>query len=58
MNIQPIKTEADYNLALKRLEIIFDADLNTSEGDEFELLVTLIENYENLHYPIGMPGKV
>jgi len=58
VNIQPIKTEADYNLALKRLEIIFDADLNTSEGDEFELLVTLIENYENLHYPIGMPGKV
>jgi HTH-type transcriptional regulator/antitoxin HigA len=58
MNIKPIKTGDDYNLALKRLELIFDADVNTPESDELEFLVTLIENYENIHYPIDMPGEV
>ena len=34
MNIKPIKTEDDYNQALERLEVIFDAKLNSPEGDE------------------------
>ena len=38
MNIKPIKTETDYNSALKRLEIIFDASPNSKEGDEAEIL--------------------
>jgi len=47
VNIKLIKTEADYQDALKRLEIIFDAELNTPEGDELEILGGLISNYEN-----------
>ena len=49
MNIKPIKTEKDYQKALKRLEIIFDAHPGTKEGDELEILGFLIEKYENEH---------
>jgi HTH-type transcriptional regulator / antitoxin HigA len=52
MNISHIKTEQDYQNALQRLEVIFDASANTPEGDEAEILSLLIENYENQNYPI------
>lgn len=58
MNIKVIKTEGDYNKALKRLEVIFDAPVNTSEGDEAELLGILIEKYEDEHYPIEAPDPI
>lgn len=58
MNIKPIKTEEDYNAALERLEIIFDAKPGTTEGDELEILGMLIEHFENEHYPIGLPDPV
>jgi HTH-type transcriptional regulator / antitoxin HigA len=52
MNIKVIKTEAEYNQALKRLEIIFDAPVDSPEGDEAELLGLVIEKYEDEHFPI------
>ena len=52
MEIKPIKTEKDYDKALERLEVIFDADPNSKEGEEAELLSMLIDSYENKHYPI------
>ena len=52
MNIKPIKTEADYYKALERLEQIFDAAVDSKEGDEAETLSLLIDNYENKHYRI------
>jgi HTH-type transcriptional regulator/antitoxin HigA len=52
MEINPIKTEKDYDLALKRVNLLFDAKPNTQEGDELDILVTLIEKYEQIHYPI------
>ena len=58
MEIKPIKTEKDYENALKRLEIIFDACPNSKEGDEAEILSMLIENYENKHYPIESPDPI
>jgi HTH-type transcriptional regulator/antitoxin HigA len=58
MNIKPIKTEDDYQVALKRLEVVFDAEPNTPEGDELEVLSVLIDNYENIHYPIEMPDPI
>lgn len=58
MKIKVIKTEEDYNKALKRLEVIFDAPVNTSEGDEAELLGILIEKYEDEHYPIEAPDPI
>jgi HTH-type transcriptional regulator/antitoxin HigA len=52
MNIKPIKTERDYQKALKRLEVIFDSKPGTKEGDELEILGVLIEKFEDEHYAI------
>ena len=58
MNIKPIKTEKDYEDALKRLEKVFDAEPKSKEGDELEILSMLIEKYEDEHYPIESPDPV
>ena len=58
MKLKPIKSEIDYRNALKRLEVIFDAPIDTKEGDEAEILSLLIENYENEHYPIEAPDPI
>ena len=58
MNIKVIKTEEDYNQALKRLEVIFDAPVDSPAGDEAELLSILIERYEDDRYPIEAPDPI
>ncbi len=58
MNITPIKNEKDYQKALERLEIIFEAKIGTEKGDELEILSILIDRYENKHFPIGMPDPI
>jgi len=52
MNIKPIRNDEDLHIAFKRLEAIFQAEAGTPEADEMEVLVTLIEVYENKHYSI------
>lgn len=58
MELKPIKTKNDYQKALRRLEVIFDAPSNTKEGDEAEILSMLIDNYENEFYPIEAPDPI
>lgn len=60
MNIRPIRTEADYQQALKTVEPYFDKEdeLTDAELDYFEVMLTLIENYENKHYPIALPDPI
>lgn len=58
MEINPIKTELDYDLALLKVNAIFDAKPNSKEGDELDILVTLIEKYEEIHYPIPDPDPI
>ncbi len=58
MNIKPIRSEADYNFAIKRLEEIFDAPVGTSESDEADILGLLIDEYENTHYYIEAPDPI
>lgn len=58
MNIKPIKTEQDYQNAMERLEIIFDAKPGTPLGDELEILGVLIDNYERTHFPIDLPDPI
>ena len=58
MELKPIKTDKDYRTALERLEMIFDAPIDTKEGDEAEILSLLIENYENEHYPMEAPDPI
>lgn len=58
MTIKPIKTKKDYQQALTRLELIFDAKKNSAEGDELEILGMLVENYENENFPVGFPDPI
>lgn len=58
MEIRLIKTEQDYRNALNRMEEIFDAPETSKEGEEAELLALLIDNYENVHYPIDAPDPI
>ena len=58
MKITPIKNEKDYQNALNRLEVIFEAKKGTEQGDELEILSILIDNYENEHFPIEMPDPI
>ncbi len=58
MTIKPIKTNKDYQNALKRLEVIFDAKKGSPEGDELEILGILLEKYEDEHFPIGFPDPI
>jgi len=58
MNIQPIKSELDYQMTLKRLEVVFDALIGTPESDEADLLGLMIDEYEKKHYPIEAPDPI
>lgn len=58
MELKPIKTDKDYRNALERLDVIFDAPIDTKEGDEAEILSLLLENYENEHYQIEAPDPI
>ncbi len=58
MEIKLIKTKKDYNQALERLEVIFDAKKGSSEGDELEVLGILLEQYEKDHFPIDLPDPI
>ena len=58
MNIKPIKTETDYNETLKETEKLMFAQKDTPEGDRLDVLVTLIEAYEEKHHPILPPEPV
>jgi HTH-type transcriptional regulator/antitoxin HigA len=53
LKIRPIKTEADYDAALARAAELMDAEDGTVEADELDVLATLIETYEDKHYPMG-----
>ena len=46
MNIKPIRTEEDYEAALKRIDTLMDSIPGTLEFDELDVLVTLVESYE------------
>ena len=56
--IKLIKTEDDYQLALNRLDQIFDSKIGTLEGDEADLLALLIDEYEKKNYPIDPPDPI
>ena len=58
MDVKPIKTESDYNEALAEIERLMRAELNTPEGDKLDVLTTLVETYEEKHYPIDPPDPI
>jgi len=58
MDIRPIKTKADYEWALAEIERIFEARPGTPDGDRLDVLTTLVEAYEDAHFPIPVPDPV
>ena len=58
MEIRPIKNEKDYKASIRRIEELWGAKKDTPQGDELDLLVTLVESYEMKHYPIAPPDPV
>ncbi len=50
--LKPIKTDLDYQLALKKMASIFNAEANTEDGDTLEVLSLLINDYEKKNYPV------
>jgi HTH-type transcriptional regulator/antitoxin HigA len=57
-HMKAIRTKKDYQAALERLDVIFDAIPGTSEGDELEVLAILIDKYERDNFPIDFPDPV
>ncbi len=58
MDIKPIKTEADYQAALKEIENLMMAAIDTPEGEKLDVLTTLVEAYEAKHFPMDLPDPV
>ncbi len=58
MNIKPIRTEEDYEAACKRIDEIILAEPGTNEEEELDILATLVDAYEEKHFPIGKPHPI
>jgi HTH-type transcriptional regulator / antitoxin HigA len=57
-NLQPIRNHEDHKMALQEIERLFDAEQGTPEFDQLEILVTLVEAYEDKHEPILPPEPI
>ena len=58
MQLKPIKTEADHIAALNEIERLWEAEEDTPEGDCLDILTTLVEAYEEAHFPMDMPDPI
>ncbi len=58
MDIKPIRTDADYDEALAEISGLLDAPEGSLDADRLEVLSTLVESYEESHYPIEPPDPV
>ena len=58
MLIKPVKTEADHTAALREIERLWGADEGTPAGDRLEVLTTLVEAYEQAHFPMDVPDPI
>jgi HTH-type transcriptional regulator/antitoxin HigA len=58
MDIKPIKTEQDYRATLQEIESLMNAEPGSPEGERLDILVTLLEAYEQKHFPMDLPDPV
>jgi HTH-type transcriptional regulator/antitoxin HigA len=58
MDVKPIRTEADYEAALQEIDRLWGAEIGTPDGDKLDILLTLVEAYEETHYPIPAPDPI
>jgi HTH-type transcriptional regulator/antitoxin HigA len=58
MNLKPIRTPQDHAVALKEIERLWGADDGTPDGDRLDILLTLVDAYEEIHFPIDLPDPI
>ena len=58
MVIKPVRTRADHGAALREIERLWGADEGTPEGDRLDVLATLVEAYEQAHFPMDAPDPI
>jgi len=58
MDVKPIKNESDYDAALAEIADLMDARPNTLAGDRLDVLVTLVEAYEEKHWRVNLPDPI
>jgi len=58
MKVKPIRADADHEAALKEIERLWGAAENTPDGDRLDVLITLVEAYEQQRYPIDIPDPI
>ena len=58
MEIKPIKTAADHRAALREIDQLWNAQPDTPEGDRVDMLITLVDAWEDKHEPIGPPDPI
>ena len=56
--LKPLRTEADYEAALVEIEAPWGAPAGTPKGDRLDILATLVDAYENEHYPMDPPDPI
>ena len=57
-SVRPIRTEADYEAALARIEALMNARAGSPDGEELDVLTDLVEHYEEKRDPLGFPDPV
>lgn len=58
MEIKPIRNDVDHEAALREIERLWGAKEGTPEGDRLDVLTTLVEAYEEKHFPIDAPDPI
>ncbi len=58
MNLKPIKTHDDHAAALKEIERLWGAKEGTADADQLDILTTLVESYEEIHFPMDLPDPI
>jgi HTH-type transcriptional regulator / antitoxin HigA len=58
VTVRPVRTEAEYDEALRDIDAVMDARPGTPDGDRLEVLVTLVQAYEARHHPVPPPDPV
>jgi HTH-type transcriptional regulator/antitoxin HigA len=58
MIIEPIRTEADYEAAMARIDELWGSEPGSPEGDELDVLIALTGAYEKKHYHIDPPDPL
>lgn len=56
--VKPIRSEADYEAAMAEVAALWGAKSGTPKGDRLDVLATLIDAYENEHYPMDPPDPI